>query len=61
MFYKAKWEKVVNTTYRMKTPGGWLVFDSAGMVSGSVTLCHVPDPGHDWKFLPKEEIEDEQA
>ena len=52
MFYKAEWEKVIGETFRMKTPSGWLVFDGD---SKSCALCHVPDPGHDWKFLPKEE------
>lgn len=58
MYYKPNWERIgVTSTWRMKTPSGWLVFDD----DSTGGLCYVPDPGHDWKFLPEEEPKDEQA
>lgn len=62
-----EWEYLEYNLYRAKIPGGWLVKQVSdvihlnehhGMVGGydiRASICFVPDEGHYWQILNKNE------
>lgn len=54
------WEYIVNNTYRLRVPGGWVikilssgtnwVKDSGNHSYSSSSCTFVPDPQHNWKI-----------
>ena len=46
--YSLLWEKITEYTYRMKTPNGWLIRGTTGMMDGGIALIEISDPKHKW-------------
>jgi hypothetical protein len=51
-----EWEKINTTTWRARTPHGWIVlhksFDSDTEVTVAESMVLYPDPKHEWKLKP---------
>lgn len=52
-----EWERVVDDTFRMQVPGGWLIrdemwsYDEHGVYKRqSSNLAYIPDPAFTWEW-----------
>ena len=58
MIKRTEWKKesLDENSWRVKAPGGWIVYSQISSNKGNVaiTSCFAPDPYHEWQIIPPE-------